>query len=266
MFTSLRQKVYRILDPKEGAGRWHDLVNAFIICLIILNTLAVLTETIDGFYQRHLKIFLSFEIFSVAIFTIEYILRLWTIPERKAYSAPVRGRIKYLFSPGALIDLLAIAPFYLPAALFLDLRFIRIFRLLRFVRFFKLSRYRHASNIIKRVFKNKKEELVLSFMLSFFLIIFSASLMYFIEHDAQPVKFSSIPETMWWSVATLTTSGFRDVYPITIAGKILSSCISILGIGMFALPAGIFASGFSEEFKHSKTKKHCPACGTELDN
>jgi len=120
----------------------------------------------------------------------------------------------------------------------------------------------NAGKLMMRVFKSKKEELVLSICMTFFLIIISASVMYFLEHDAQPDKFSSIPETMWWSVATLTTVGYGDVYPVTIVGKILASFISILGIGMFALPAGILASGFSDEIKQVKKQQRCPHCNT----
>jgi voltage-gated potassium channel len=266
MSTTLKRKIFLLLDPTEGAGKYNKIVNASIICLIVLNTLAVMLETLDSFYLRYSRIFQSFEIFSIFVFSIEYLLRLWTITERRKYEAPFWGRLKYLITPGALVDFFAVAPFFLPAAIFFDLRFLRIFRLIRFVRFFKLARYMSASKRISRVFRNKKEELILSLIMSVFLIVFSASMMYFIEHDAQPDKFSSIPETMWWSVSTLTTVGYKDIYPITIAGKVLSSFISILGIGMFALPAGILASGFSEEFKVAKKKKFCPECGADLEH
>jgi voltage-gated potassium channel len=123
----------------------------------------------------------------------------------------------------------------------------------------------NASYVIRNVFKAKKEELVLSFVITFFLIIVASCVMYYAEHDAQPDKFSSIPETMWWSVATLTTVGYGDTYPITPLGKFLTAWISILGIGVFALPAGILASGFSDEFKKRKSVKNlCPHCGKEM--
>ena len=266
MPNSLKRKIYLLLDPTEGSGKYNKIVNVSIICLIVLNTLAVMFETLDSFYLRYSNIFQSFEAFSIIVFSIEYLLRLWTITERKKFTAPLWGRLRYMLTPGALVDFFAVAPFFLPVAIFFDLRFLRIFRLIRFVRFFKLARYMSASKRISHVFINKKEELVLSLILSVFLIIFSVSLMYFIEHDTQPDKFSSIPETMWWSVSTLTTVGYKDIYPVTIAGKVLSSFISILGIGMFALPAGILASGFSDEFKAAKKKKFCPECGAGLDH
>lgn len=266
MPTTLKRKIYLLLDPNEGGSRWDKVTNGVIISLICLNTLAVIVETIDRVYSQYSKAFRSFELFSIFFFSIEYILRVWSITENQHYRHAVGGRIKYMLTAGALVDLFAVVPFYLPFTMLMDLRFIRIFRLVRFLRFFKLGRYMNAGKLMMRVFKSKKEELVLSFFMTMFLIIMSASIMYFVEHDAQPDKFSSIPETMWWSVATLTTVGYGDVYPVTITGKILASFISILGIGMFALPAGILASGFSEEFKLAKKKQRCPHCQAELIN
>lgn len=261
---TFKRRIYLLLDPNDGGSKWDKLVNGAIVTLIVLNTLAVIVETIESLYGQYANQFRALEIFSVAFFTVEYLLRVWTITENPRYKAAVRGRINYMLTPSALVDLLAVLPFYLPFIMFIDLRFLRIFRLFRFLRFFKLGRYLNASRLMMRVLRSKKEELILSFFMTFFLIIMSASIMYFIEHDAQPDKFSSIPETMWWSVATLTTVGYGDVYPVTITGKILASFISILGIGMFALPAGILASGFSDEFKQSKKKRHCPHCNGEL--
>ena len=265
MKPTLKHKLYLLLDPDNGGTIWDRMVNIFIVSLIILNTMAVLMETMDTLYNNHVLAFRRFEIFSIIIFSVEYILRVWTITENEKFRKPFLGRLKYMLTPGAIIDLLAVAPFYLPVAMFYDLRFLRIFRLLRFTRFFKIGRYMKASRLMRNVFRSKKEELIMSLLITFFLIIVSASFMYFIEHDAQPDKFSSIPETMWWSVATLTTVGYGDVFPITMMGRVLASVISILGIGMFALPAGILASGFSDELKQTRKKNFCHNCGHELD-
>ena len=265
MLITLKRRIYLILDPDEQNGFWHKIINAFIILLIVLNTLAVIAETVNPFYKSHEQAFRVFEIFSVAIFSVEYLLRVWSITENPKYSNPISGRLRYIFTPGALIDLVAVAPFYLPLVLFVDLRFLRIFRLFRFFRFFKLGRYVRASKLLGSVFRAKKHELIMSLVITICLIIVSASFMYYAEHDVQPNKFTSIPETMWWSVATLTTVGYRDMYPVTMGGKILESIISILGIGMLALPTGILASGFSEELKHKKKKNYCHNCGHELD-
>ncbi len=254
------------MDPSEGGTKWDRVVNISIVFLILLNALATILETVEPIYNTHKILFTIVEESSVLIFTIEYLLRVWACTENEKYKHPVSGRLQYMFSFGALIDLFAFLPFYLPLMMRMDLRFLRLFRLLRFFRFFKLGRYMKASAMIKRVFRSKKEELVLSFVITFFLIIIASCIMYYTEHDAQPDKFSSIPETMWWSVATLTTVGYGDVYPVTIIGKTLTAFISILGIGLFALPAGILASGFSDEFKNKKKEKNlCPHCGGEIE-
>lgn len=265
MYSTVKRKVYELLDPAIGGSKWDRVINALIISLIITNTIAVILETVDSIYQPHKAVFTLLEFFSVIIFSVEYLLRVWTCTYIEKYNHPLFGRIKYIFSRGALIDLIAILPFYLPFLTTYDLRFVRILRLVRFFRFFKLGRYLNASKVISKVFTSKKEELILSFIMTAFLIVIASSIMYYIEHDAQPEKFSSIPETMWWSVATLTTVGYGDVFPITGFGKTLTAVISILGIGLFALPAGILASGFSDEFQ--SMKKHrttCPHCGKEI--
>ncbi len=258
-YSAVRRKVYLLLDPEKGDTVWDRLTNAFIVALILLNTSAVILETVPGIYQPNKTLFENFERFSVVVFTIEYLLRLWTFTERN------QRFWRFFFSPSSLVDLIAILPFYLPLFGF-DLRAVRLLRLFRMVRFFKLGRYTKASATIRKVFLSKKEELVLSLFITFFLIIIASCLMYFTENEAQPAKFSSIPETMWWSVATLTTVGYGDVYPVTALGKTLAACIAILGIGMFALPAGILASGFSEEFKQVKPKSICPHCGQDLNH
>lgn len=265
MYNSIKHKIHLLLDPSDGGTTLDKFINAFLVSLIILNTAAVILETVESIYSAYKNIFRVFEIISITIFSIEYVLRAWSCTAIEKYKHPIWGRLKYITTTGAIIDLLAVIPFYLPLFGNYDLRFLRMLRLLRFFRFFKLARYVNASRMIGNVFKSKKEELVLSFAITLFLIIIASSVMYYTEHDAQPDKFSSIPETMWWSVATLTTVGYGDTYPITGLGKFLTACISILGIGMFALPAGILASGFSDEFKKNKKEENCcPHCGTKI--
>ncbi|MCT3744686.1 ion transporter [Elizabethkingia anophelis] len=265
-YTKLKKDVYRLLAPNVRKDFWGKLADGFIICLILLNVVAVILETVDSLYLTYSSFFRAFEIFSVCIFTLEYVLRLWTCTCNDKFRHPVSGRFRYIFSFGSLIDLLAIVPFYLPISTVYDFRFVRIFRIIRFLRVFKLGRYLNATRIMSNVFKSKKEELILCLWITLALIVSASSCMYFVEHDAQPDKFSSIPETMWWCVTTLTTVGYGDVYPITRLGKLLTAFISILGVGMFALPAGILASGFSTEFHKRKTEKEhiCPHCGKEL--
>ncbi len=268
MYFSIKKKVYLLLNPAEGRGTLRGkMVNIAIITLIVISTLAAIAETVDQFYQRFKIGFLILESFSVGVFSIEYLLRIWTCTYREPYQHPVKGRLKYIFSFGSIIDLFAIVPFYLPFVIGVDFLFLRILRLVRFFRFFKLGRYLQASRDIKKVFAAKKEELVLSAMVTAFLIIIASGLMYFAEHHVQPDKFPSIPQTMWWSVATLTTVGSTDAFAITPLGKTITSIISILGVGIFALPVGILASGFTEVFKNRKKgKMYCPHCGKEIEH
>ncbi|MGC8744112.1 MAG: potassium channel family protein [Verrucomicrobiia bacterium] len=223
-------------------------------------------ETVQSISQRYSSLFSGFEIFSVSIFTIEYLLRLWSCTSNPVYHHRIAGRIRFALTPLALIDLLAILPFYLPMFMKLDLRIIRILRLFRFLRLFKLARYSESIKILANVFKRKKDELlILSFVL-FVLLTIASTFMYFVENEAQPKVFSSIPAAMWWCIITLTTVGYGDIYPATVLGKILGGIIAVLGIGMFALPTGILASAFAEELhkKHDHPKV-CPHCGKPID-
>jgi voltage-gated potassium channel len=201
-----------------------------------------------------------FEVFSIIVFTIEYLLRLWTA----RYKFP-DSKIPYLhfvFSAGAIIDLAAILPFYLPFVTGVDLRFLRVLRLLRMFRIFKLGRYSEAMAIIGRVLKKEKEKLITTIILTIIMIFVASTIMYYVENPAQPEVFKNIIETTWWSIATFTTIWLGDVYPITIAGKICGGIISLLGIMLIALPSGIICSGFMDEL--NKEKKICPHCGKEI--
>jgi voltage-gated potassium channel len=172
-----------------------------------------------------------------------------------------------MLTPGALIDLLAILPYYLHVIVGLDLRVLRILRLFRFLRLFRLTAYMKSAKLVRNVFVSKASDLKLSLLLIVLLIIISASLVYFAEHLAQPDTFTSIPKTFWWAVVTVTTVGYGDMIPITIAGKVLTAIITLAGIALFALPAGIITAGFLEESRKAKHPKlhTCPHCGESLD-
>lgn len=160
--------------------------------------------------------------------------------------------------------MLAIAPFYI-ALISPDFRFVRVIYLFRIFRLFKIGRYSRAMGIFRNVFSEKKEELVIALFTVMLLLIISSGLMFYTENDAQPEKFSSIPRTMWWAVAALTTVGYGDIFPVTPLGRVLGSLIAILGVGLFALPAGILASGFAEEISRKGPETtHCPHCGKEI--
>jgi voltage-gated potassium channel len=267
MYHATKQKVYSLLHPEVGDTKLDKVINGFIIFLIASNILAVIVETVPSIYQGREEFFHYFDLISVIIFTIEYILRVWSANHESKYRHSIHGRLKYMASGPALIDLLAILPFYIHIFVGFDLRILRIFRLLRFFRLFRLTAYMKATKLVKNVFKSTINELLLCLVLALFLIIISSSLVYFAEHQAQPEKFKSIPSTIWWSVVTLTTVGYGDLIPITPMGKIFTSIILLAGVAIFALPAGIITAGFLEEIRRRKSNKRgsCPHCGSPLE-
>ncbi len=261
MNQDLKARVFDILEKRNGDRRF---LNIFIMGLILLNVAAVVLETVDWVYAAYFPLFQAFEIFSVAVFTIEYLLRIWSCTEDPRYEDPLWGRLRFLIMPLALVDLLAILPFYLPFAF--DLRFLRAMRLFRLFRILKLARYSDSMQTFADVLRLKKEELLLMFFAIMILLVISSSLMYEAEHDAQPEAFASIPAAMWWGIVTLTTVGYGDIYPVTDWGRFIGSVVVILGIGLFALPTGVLASGFAEVLAKSKEeqkrrKMRCPHCG-----
>lgn len=259
--NGIKYRIYRILKVSQETGNSSWYFDIFIITLIVGNVVAILLESIEPIHQKFVTEFHLFEVFSVTVFTLEYILRVWTAPFNPAFAAPLRGRLKYTLTPLALIDLLAVIPFFLPF-IGIDLRLLRVLRMFRIFRLFKIARYLTALTLISKVVREKKEELVISLIFTLFLLLITSTLMYHVENQAQPENFSSIPETMWWGIATLTTVGYGDVFPITPFGKFLGGLIAVIGIGLFALPTGILASGFSEELSNRKQHPNCcPTCG-----
>jgi len=261
---SLRKYIHRILEitwhRKLGLSFW---ANIFLTIIISLNAIAIILDTVPSIHNKYHQFLLDFEVFSVIVFTIEYILRIWSCVESPAFSHPVIGRLKFTISVWGLVDLLSIVPFYL-SIFITDLGFIRILRLLRMLRLFRVSKYFHALRVIQKVMKEKQEELILSFVFIVFVLIISSSTLYYFEHEVQPNKFSSIPEAMWWGVNAMTTVGDADYRPITPIGKIIGGLIAILGVALFALPTGILASGFAEQMRGNKQKVKCPHCGSEF--
>ncbi|NMG58964.1 ion transporter [Geitlerinema sp. P-1104] len=272
---SLKFRVAKILDLAEPDDTLSKFLDLFVLGLILLNTIAVALETVDPLFQQYFLEFRRFEQFTVSVFSIEYLLRLWSCTVIPKYRHPVWGRLKFMITPLAVIDLLAILPFFL--SLYIPLfspqfRMGRTVRLIRFFRVLKLHRYTDSLSILVRVYRIKKEELFLTFFVLIILLFISSTLIYFAEHTAQPEVFSSIPAAIWWGTITLTTVGYGDVYPITVLGRILGGSLAVLGIGLFALPAGILASGFAEELAVRKAQKRgrdviiCPHCGQDINS
>ncbi|MDX8394034.1 MAG: ion transporter [Mariprofundales bacterium] len=271
--TTIKTVLYEVL---EGRTRVAGIFNFIIMSLIVLNVIAVMFSSVEVIAKQY-QIWLDrFELVSVMIFSIEYTLRLWLCTMNDKYTKPFLGRLSFAFTPMMLIDILSIIPFYL-AMLTDDLLLLRIMRLFRLLRLAKLARYSNAMRALGGVVSKKRHELLVTSLIMFIFLIVSSSLMYYAEHEQQPEAFSSIPAAMWWGVATLTTVGYGDIYPVTGIGKFLAAIISIFGIGMFALPTGILGAGFVEEMEQRKQERRkrrrsknkgninkastCPHCG-----
>ncbi|WP_038343785.1 ion transporter [Acinetobacter sp. A47] len=243
-WMQLRRFVYDNLHNDDYKSKVSTCVNYLLIALIIGNVAAVLLESVNEFYQLYKPYFDIFENLSIMIFSGEYLLRLWSIVEKNPQEAAWKQRIRWMKSGGAIIDLMAILPAYLNFFVHLDLRFLRVLRLFRLL---KLTRYFVSLQILLRVIQREKGSFQAVIFILVIMIVMTASAIYVVENKAQPEAFSSIPQAMWWAVVTLTTVGYGDVTPVTNLGRILGAFITILGVGLAALPAGILASGLANE-------------------
>ncbi len=243
----------------------------FIYTLIIVNVLLLIVASYKGIYNKYEIFFEIFELFSVCVFSVEYLLRLWTADLQYKQGSSTSKRIKFGLSAFGLIDLLAILPFYLPLIFPFDLRVLRILRLFRLLRILKLGRLSKSLQTINSVLKDSKAELSITLVVAAILMVVSSTLMFYVENEAQPDKFKNIGEALWWSVETLTTVGYGDIYPITVLGKILSSVIALIGVGFVALPTGIISASFigrlqrqKEQLREKNNQCICPNCGAAL--
>ena len=251
----LRKRFFKLVEPSQSTKGFYYAFDLFLIALIILNVLAAILASVDELDDQYHHFFEIFEWFSIIVFTGEYVVRIWTCVEIEKFKNPISGRIRYVFSFMALVDLLAILPFYLPFVGF-DLRAFRILRIFLMFRLLKMARYIRAFSLIKNVLKEKKEELLVTLMLIVIILVIVSTLMFYAEKDAQPEAFSNIPKALWWGVVTLTTVGYGDIYPVTTLGKILGGIITLLGIALIALPSGILASGYTDQMNKRKNKEN----------
>ena len=258
LFGLSRNRIYQILEFTDPEDRTSRFVSFGIVGLIIVNVLAIVLESLPSLYQTYEKTFFRLEIVSCTIFIIEYVLRVWASVEDPNTIESESGkqitngkrRINFMLKPLAIIDFLAFVPVFLQL-LFpgVDLRFLRALRLLRV---FKLTRYFQSFEMILEVLHDEWRSLAGTVFIMLVILVIAACGLYYIERDIQPDKFGSIPEAMWWAIAALTTVGYGDAYPITPIGKIIGSIVTLLGIGMVALPSGILASSFSERMRQRR--------------
>ena len=259
MWYRVRARTASILDvpaPNDSVSRYFDF---FLIALIVVNVVAVILESVDSLHTRWATTFHAVETVSLVIFSFEYVFRVWSIVDnrwRAEYHHPLLGRLRFMRSPMAIIDLLAVAPFWLSMFFPMDLRFLRVVRLLRVL---KLTRYSAAMNLLFEVLRQDARVIGAAMFTLFLILIFTASATYLAEHEAQPEDFANIPQAMWWAIVTVTTVGYGDVVPVTPLGKMLGAVLGLVGVGMVALPAGILASGFSAALnrRRSNLQREC---------
>jgi voltage-gated potassium channel len=264
-----------LLDGGPNPTRAARRLSWALAALIVLNVAAVVLATEPTIHDRAPGLFEAFEVVSVVIFSLEYLIRLRSAPENPRFAGRF-GRLRWLLSPMALCDLLAVLPAFV-AATTLDLRSLRIVRLVRIVRIARLGRYSAAVQTLVNVLRAKAADLLSLLLLLLILLVLSSTLMFHCEHEAQPETFSSIPMTMWWGIVTLTTVGYGDMAPVTGIGRALGAVIAVLGVGMYALPAGLLGAAFVDELgKVREARKHqasagpggrtatCPHCGRHL--
>ncbi len=245
----LRNFVYNNLHNDEYETPFSRCINWFLILLIIGNVVAVLLESVNQIYSTYQFYFDIFENISIVIFSVEYVLRFWSVVEKSPFDSGWKVRWQYVTSGAAIIDLLAILPAYVNFFVHIDLRFLRTLRLLRLL---KLTRYFVSLQILLRVIEREKGSFQAVIFIFMIMIVMAAAGIYVVESRAQPDVFSSIPASMWWAVVTLTTVGYGDVTPITPIGRFLGALITILGVGLAALPAGILANGLANELELRK--------------
>lgn len=261
-----KQRLYEILVEQPEGDRVASAVTLGILVLIGTNVVISVAETEPELAAAFPNFFFYFELFSVIVFTLEYVGRLWACTLSDDYQGVIRGRLKAASEPMSIVDFVAIAPFYLQVFVpGLDLRFVRALRLFRLFRVFKVGRYAESFVVLVSVIKSRREELVISTVIVLIMVTLAASAMWLCEHEAQPDNFRSVPQAMWWAIITVTTIGYGDVTPLTTAGRIVGGVVAFLGICIFALPVGILGGAFIEEMERQKTLKEAQKLAEEGD-
>jgi voltage-gated potassium channel len=272
----MRRRIYEILTTPRSDDRVGRFVSVALLLLIAANVAASILETEAEVAQRAPTFFEWFERVSVAIFTIEYVMRIWSCTTDPRFNGALAGRVRMAATPMAVVDVVAIAPFYFEL-LFpgtLDLRFLRVLRLLRLFRLLRHSRIADAFATMIRVLQSKRGELAVALAIVIVAMLVSAGAIYVAERNEPGTPFTSIPRAMWWAVETITTIGYGDMIPTTAIGKVIGGFVAFVGICAVALPVGLVSAGFIEELNRSRAKateterasaRTCRHCGGALD-
>jgi len=283
VFGELKHRLYEIMEVpayKNNRGWGYEF---FMMALILANGIALIVGSVDWIQQQYGWFLIPFEIVSVLIFTAEYFILLWVCTENKHYKDPIRGRLKYAVTPIALINLISILPVLFPLVLPHDLQSLRLLRLFRMFRLLKLTKYSDSLKTLMKAVDSRKEQLIMTLIITAFLVVIAATFMYYAESGENPSPaFSDIPHTIWWSFVKISPISEEPGNPVTTTGKMIMSLLAIIEIGIFAIPAGIMASAFDEQWKSDRdhkekllkeceTKIHnlrmvsCPHCSTQID-
>ena len=245
---TLRQKVYALVNETPDSGKLHEIFEFFIVLWILISVASVILESVDSInYYFHVE-FIIIDTIAVAIFSTEFLMRIYSCTEDPKYQHWLAGRINFSRQLSSLIDIVAIAPFFLESLLdhLFDLRFLRVFRLMRL---FKLGRHSAATKSLFYVIQREWPVMKAAIFIMLMLVMLAACLGYLFEHEAQPDKFENIPQSIYWAVITLASVGYGDISPVTPAGRTITIILALLGIGIFAIPAAILASAFSDQLR-----------------
>jgi len=248
MARKIRHRLYQILEQGPVGDRASRFVGQLLVALIVVNLVAMTLESVPSLEARYRTLFGLIEIGSLILFSAEYVLRFWVAAEHAPHShlSPAQARMRFARSFDGLVDLCAVLPFWLALFFSADLRFVLV---LRAIRFFKLVRHSTAMRSLLDAIYTERRALLGSLVILAGTTLMSASTMYLVERDAQPDKFGTIPDAMWWAIVTLGTVGYGDVVPSTVPGKLVAAVTILFGLMMVALPVGIIASAFANEIR-----------------
>ncbi|NUP98219.1 MAG: ion transporter [Armatimonadetes bacterium] len=249
--------------PHAAGATWPRWIEHGLLVLIVASACEAILQSVPEIAARYGQWFARFEYLSVIVFSIEYFSRVATCVEDKRFQHPILGRLQYMLTPLALIDLLAVLPFYAVLLFPLTREVVFALRLARVFRILKIVRYMRSIRLVTAVLHRKRHEVLVVLTFITMLLVLASSLVFLAEHRVQPDDFGSIPHAMWWAVMTMTTVGYGDVYPVTSLGRVIASLLAMFGLLLFTLPAGILASGFLEEL-HGRPGEVCPHCGQPL--
>jgi voltage-gated potassium channel len=247
-----RRRLYRELEPAAREEEGLSRLNRGIIAAILISVISAVLESEPLVVSGRERLFRALDIGFGVLFLVEYCARLWTCVEAPRFGPGLRGRLRFARTPGALIDLFALLPLFV-LAVGAEVYLLRMVRLLRVLRVARLGRFSRVLDALGQAVHSRRYELWMSVAIAAVLLLVSSTALYIVEGHVQPEQFGSIPRAMWWSVATLTTVGYGDSYPITVIGRAFAGVTALTGIGLIAMPTGILASAFSDALQRQRT-------------